>query len=167
MRLASLSLFLVSLLASPAFAQTAILRGQVTDESGAVIPGAKITLAGPRELSKATTVANDGSYSFADLPLGGYTVQASAPNPILRQPAKISLKAGVQTLNLLLNVTAEKQQVTVADNGGPVISTDAANNASAIVLRGTDLDALSDKAATKTPRYKDYAESESCSLKKA
>jgi hypothetical protein len=145
MKLICLSLILVSVLSLPVLAQTATLRGQVTDESGAVVPGATVTLAGPAGLSKTTTAAvNDGSYSFTDLPSGGYTIQASAPSLILRQPAKISLKAGMQTLNLLLNVTAEKQQVTVADNGGPVISTDAANNASAIVLRGTDLDALSD-----------------------
>jgi hypothetical protein len=144
MKLVCLSLILASLLSSPVFAQTAILRGQVTDESGAIVPGAKIVLTGPAGLSQTTSAANEGSYSFTDLPPGGYTVQASAPSLILRQPAKISLKAGTQTLNLLLNVAAEKQEVTIADNGGPTVSTDAANNASAIVLRGTDLDALSD-----------------------
>jgi hypothetical protein len=144
MKPACIFLILASLLSSPAFAQTAILRGQVTDESGAIVPGAKIVLAGPAGLSKATLAANDGSYAFADLPIGGYNVQASAPSLILRQPAKISLKTGTQTLNILLDVAAEKQQVTIEESGGPVVSTDAASNASAIVLRGTDLDALSD-----------------------
>ncbi len=116
----------------------------MTDESGAIVPGAKVTLAGPEGLSKTTTAANDGSYSFADLQPGDYTVQASAPSLILLRPATISLKAGTQTQNLLLNVVAEKEQVTVAENSGPTVSTEAANNASAMVLRGTDLDALSD-----------------------
>jgi Carboxypeptidase regulatory-like domain len=107
MKLACLSLILASLLPSPVSAQTATLRGQVTDESGAVVPGANVMLAGPAGLARTTSAGNDGSYSFADLPLGSYTVQASAPSLILRQPAKISLKGGVQTLNLLLNVGRE------------------------------------------------------------
>lgn len=139
------SLILFSLLASRAFAQTATLRGQVTDESGAIVPTAKVTIAGPGGISKTTAVAaKDASFSFSDLPTGSYTVQASAPSLLLREPAKVSLRAGTQTLNLSLNVAAEKQQVTVEDNGVPTVSTEAANNASAIVLTGTDLDALSD-----------------------
>src|SRR6266568_5014169 len=134
----------VCLLAIPAFAQTATLRGQVTDESGAIIQGAKISVSGPGRLSRTGTSANDGWYSFADLPAGSYTVRASAPGLALRQAAKIDLKSGTQTLNLLLNVVAEKQEVTVEDSGSPAVSTDAASNASAVVLRGSDLDALSD-----------------------
>ena len=132
MKLVSLSFILTTLSLSPMLAQTATLRGQITDESGAIVPGAKIMLSGPAGLS--TTATNDGSFVFADLPPGGYTVQASAPSLILRQPVKISLKAGVQTLNLLLNVATEKQEVTVADSAGPAVSTEAANNASAMVL---------------------------------
>ena len=51
-------------------AQTATLRGQVTDESGAVVPGAKMVLAGPAGLAKTTAAATDGSYYFGDLPTG-------------------------------------------------------------------------------------------------
>ena len=75
---------------------------------------------------------------------GRYSLQASAPSLFLRQPARISLKAGVQTLNISLTVATEKQEVTVAENAGPTVSTEAANNASALVLTGSDLDALSD-----------------------
>src|SRR5204863_10148266 len=46
--------------------------------------------------------------------------------------------------NVVLHVALSKQEVTVAENGGPRVSTDASNNASAVVLRGSDLDALSD-----------------------
>ncbi len=137
-------LLAVCLLTIPTFAQTATLRGQVTDESGAIVQGAKISLSGPGRLSKTSTSANDGSYSFADLPSGSYTVHATAPGLALQQAAKVDLKAGAQTLNLLLNVAGEKQEVTVSDSAGPAISTDAASNASAVVLRGSDLDALSD-----------------------
>lgn len=137
-------LLAVNLVLLPAFTQTIVIHGQVTDESGAVVPGAKLTLAGPAGLSKATVTANDGSYSFVGLPPGNYTVYVSAPGLVLRQPAKISASAGWQPLNLLLNVAAGKQEVTVEEKAGPTVSTEAANNASAVVLSGSDLDALSD-----------------------
>ena len=132
------------LLALPALAQTVTLKGQVSDESGGVVPGATVTLQGPRGFSKTTVSGNDGSYSFAGLPLGSYTVSASAPGLVLSQAVKIPALAGDRSLNLVLHVAAEKQQVTVADNSGPSVSTDASANASAVVLRGADLDALSD-----------------------
>src|SRR5689334_3829290 len=133
----------ILVLASSAFAQTASLRGRVTDESDAIVPGSQVLLTGAAKFSKLTTAGNDGSYSFISLPSGDYTVQASAPGLGLRQPVHITLKGGIQTLNLILHVAAEKQQLTVEENAGPAVSTEAAANASAIVLRGTDLDALS------------------------
>src|SRR5205085_6812395 len=42
------------------------------------------------------------------------------------------------------NVTAEKQEVTLQDSSGAGVSTDPASNASTVILRGSDLDALSD-----------------------
>jgi hypothetical protein len=131
-------------LASSAFAQTASLHGRVTDESDAIVPGSQVLLTGAAKFSKLTTAGNDGSYSFISLPSGDYTVQASAPGLGLRAPVHITLKAGVQTLNLVLYVAAEKQQLTVEESAGQAVSTEATANASAIVLRGTDLDALSD-----------------------
>ncbi len=125
-------------------AQTAGLRGQVTDESGAVVPSAKVTLTAIGGSVKTTAADSVGDYSFTGLPPGAYAVRASAPELAQAQAAKIVLKPGQQTLNLLLQVASKVQQVTVQDNSGPAISTDAANNASGIVLRGADLDALSD-----------------------
>src|SRR5215831_8264656 len=92
----------VALMALPAIAQTAVLRGLVTDESGAVIPAAKVTLSGPDGLSKSTVAGNDGTYRFTGLPAGAYTVAASAPELTLREPAKVSLSSGALKLNLLL-----------------------------------------------------------------
>src|SRR5262249_20206215 len=134
----------VALAVSPVVAQTITLRGQVTDQSGGVVPGASVSLTGPGGLSKTSQTAGDGSYTFPDVPSGNYTVRASAPGLALRQAARISLNSGVQTLNLTLNVALEKQEVTVDEVGKPAVSADAAANASAVVLSGSDLDALSD-----------------------
>src|ERR1039457_7621546 len=119
-------LLAISLMALPAFAQTT-LRGRVTDESGAVVPGADVTITGPSSFSRATVSAADGAYSFGDLPAGSYTVHASAPGLVLRQPAKISTQRAYQTLNLLLSVAMGKQEGPVAENGGPTVSSEASN----------------------------------------
>jgi hypothetical protein len=137
-------LLAATFLALPAFPQTVSLKGQVTDESGAVVPGATVTLNGPAGYSKATASGNDGSYSFADLPPGTYTIRAFAQGLTLRQAVKTTLAAGSQVLNLQLNVVAQKQEVNVEESAAPAVSTDATSNASATVLRGSDLDALSD-----------------------
>ena len=130
----------------PAFAQTASLRGHVRDESGAVLPGAKVILTQPGGASKTATAAGDGSYLFSDLAPGAWIVRASAPSLVLRQPLRLTLNAGSQGADLVLNVSIEKQQVTVDESRASGVSTDAASNASAVVLRGADLDALSDNA---------------------
>ena len=98
------------LLTLPAFPQTGSLRGQVTDESGAVVPGARITLRGAGGFWRETTSRGDGYYSFTGLPSGTYTVQAFAPALKVREPVTISLREGSQSLNLLLHVTAENRK---------------------------------------------------------
>ncbi len=136
-----LALIVVSL---PLCAQTATLRGQVLDESGAVVPAATVTLNGPAGVAKVTTSGSDGSYSFNGLPSGSYTVRVSAPDLTQAQPVKIVLQSGAQSLNVKMKVASVTQQVTVQDTGGPSVSTDPSNNSTATVLRGDDLQALSD-----------------------
>ena len=109
-----------------------------------MVPGASVTIQGPSGLVKTATAANDGSYSFEGLPPGNFVVQASAPELALRQPVKVSLKAGIQTLNIELTVASTAQKVTISDNPGPAVTTDPSSNASALVMRGSDLDALAD-----------------------
>src|SRR5262245_61522122 len=101
---------LLVLLPVPIMAQRAALRGQVTDESGAVIPAATVVLNGPAGV-KTTKTGGDGNYAFPDLPPGDYTLRASAPQLVLRQPATITLRSTPQTVNLVLHVLAEKQEV--------------------------------------------------------
>src|SRR2546421_335954 len=128
------------------FAQTGtgILRGVVTDESGALVPGAKVTISNTNGPVKSVTAGNDGSYSVAGLPSGAYVVQASSPGLVQFQPAAVNITSGPATVNLQLRVTLEKQEVTVQENSGPSVSVDPTSNAGALVLRGADLDALSD-----------------------
>src|SRR5215472_19180861 len=75
--LSTASILLVSI---PLLAQTAPgrLRGQVTDPSGAVIPGATISLKSTG--APAITIKSDGTgnYDIKALPSGAYTVSVSA-----------------------------------------------------------------------------------------
>ncbi len=133
---------LLFFLALPLLAQTGSLRGKVTDESGAIVPAATVTLQGPGG-ARTAAADNTGAYSFSGLAAGNYTVQASAPG-LAQDPQRVAVRAGVHTLDLVLRVASMEQKVTVQENAGPMVSTDAANNASALVISGTDLDALSD-----------------------
>jgi len=130
--------------ATALLAQTSLLRGVVTDESGAVVPGATVTLAGPAGVEKTAVTGGDGAYTFSGLTAGDYVVQASAPQLVLAQPRTVTIRNGALTLNLRLAVASTTQQIVVEENAGPAVSTDAAGNASATVLRGDDLAALSD-----------------------
>ena len=71
-------------------------------------------------------------------------MSASAPQLTLIAPVKVKLGAAPQTVNLVLSIVAEKQQVTVEESNKPAVSIEASSNASAMVIRGADLDALSD-----------------------
>ena len=139
-------LFLALALAVSAQQIGGTLHGVVTDESGALVPGAKVTISNETGPVKIGTASNDGSYSIAGVPPGKYTVVASSPGLVQLQPAPVDISGGLQllALNLQLHVAAEKQEVTVQENAGPSVSVDPSQNAGALVLRGADLDALSD-----------------------
>ena len=128
-----------------AFAQSpGTLKGQVADETGAVIPGAKVTASGPSGVVKSATTVADGTYTLTGLVPGDWTVQASSPGLTQQQPTKVSVSSGTQTLNLTLRVALEKQEVTVQEQTNNTVTLDPSNNAGALVLKGEDLDALSD-----------------------
>lgn len=129
--------------ALPGFGQSSVVHGIVTDPTGAIVPGASVTLADAAGRTYSTTSDQSGGYSISLAP-GPYTVQASAPDLALPNALQITLKNGSQVFNLTLEVKAVTQSLNVQDTGAPTVSTDAASNASAMVLRGSDLDALSD-----------------------
>ncbi|PYS34793.1 MAG: hypothetical protein DMG14_28600 [Acidobacteria bacterium] len=69
-------------------------------------------------------------------------MHASAPD-LTTGSMKVVIRPGVQTLNLQLKVASVTQQVTVEDRA-VTVTPEPANNASATVLGGDDLQALSD-----------------------
>src|SRR5262249_23921398 len=104
-------LWIVSLFSPALFGQTATLRGLVTDESGAIVPGATVSLTGNSGATRTTVSANDGYYSIA-VPSGEYTVQASAPD-LKSGSVKVAIRSGIQVLNMEVKVATVAQEVTV------------------------------------------------------
>jgi hypothetical protein len=127
-------------------AATAVLRGHITDPSGALIPGAQIsvTTAHGEPAGKATADAA-GGFQVRGLAAGSYVIQATYQGfaPFVSTP--IQLNPGqAKIVDVKMAIEAEQQQVVVSDEGAPQVSVEAGDNASAIVLKGKDLDALSD-----------------------
>src|SRR5215472_10923595 len=137
------SFLLLALLARASFAQTASLSGRVFDQSGAVVPRATVTIAGPSG-TKTSRSGADGAYSFSALTPGAWTLNAAATRLATPQPQSLNLIAGANQLDVQLRVVAEAQQVDVAASDTGRVSTDPTANAGALVLQGQDLDALSD-----------------------
>ncbi|HEV2834201.1 MAG TPA: carboxypeptidase regulatory-like domain-containing protein, partial [Pyrinomonadaceae bacterium] len=116
------------------------LRGLITDELGAAIVGANVTLTDASGVQKKTTTNGEGVYTFSALPPGNYKVQAVATGFTQSEDQQIDVKAGRQSVDITLKVTIQ-EQVTVAETP---ISTEASNNANQTVIAGKDLDALPD-----------------------
>jgi hypothetical protein len=124
-------------------AQSGEIRGTVTDPTGAVIPSASIQVMGASGASAQATTGHDGSYRLDGLSAGMYTLVISA-NGFAQATLGVEVSAGktVQQ-NVALQLPMEQQQVQVSEEGTGV-STSPESNANAIVIKGKDLDALSD-----------------------
>ncbi|HTA45523.1 MAG TPA: carboxypeptidase regulatory-like domain-containing protein [Bryobacteraceae bacterium] len=124
-------------------AQTAALNGHISDESGAIVPGAKVTLRGPAGLVRNVDASPDGAYGVAGLPPGDYSIAAAAPQ-LMAPKIALTLRPGVQTFDLQLRIATTAAEITVNATAEPVLSTTASSNASATVITGNDLQSLAD-----------------------
>src|ERR1051326_5355698 len=136
-------LFLAVLMAaSPAWCQidTGTILGTVADPSGAVIPGAKVSLTNEgTNLVVTTTTGPDGSYTFSPVKIGTYTVTVEATgfskavqshltvsiNQDLK--ADIALKPGAVTQTVEVTGAAPALQTESAEVG-QVVNQQSINN---------------------------------------
>jgi len=126
------------------FAQgRATLRGSISDEFGATIVGATVTLTDGNGVAKTATTSADGTYSFTNLAPGRYKIHAAATGFAATEDADVDVAAGRrEPLNLTLKIATI--ETTVKVNADNPVSTDANNNANQQVISGKDLDALPD-----------------------
>jgi uncharacterized membrane protein YgcG len=126
-------------------ATTAVVRGHIADPTGALIPGATITIATATGKTVATATADaTGHYAVSNLAPGSYTVRASFAGfaDFVSQP--MQLTAGqIKHMEISMALEVAQQSVVVTDET-PTVNTEASGNSSSIVIKGKDLDALSD-----------------------
>jgi hypothetical protein len=124
---------------------TASFRGHIADPTGAVIPSATITIATSAGTTVSTVTADDaGHYAVNGLAPGAYFVRASVAGFAPFASRVIQLAAGqIMRVDIAMAMEVEQQSVVVTDES-PSVNVEAGGNASALVLKGKDLDALSD-----------------------
>ncbi len=131
---------------TPVFAQNSnpSLRGQVVDTSGGAVPAITVQVFGPHGAKLEAQTDEQGRYTFRALPSGVYslTIQLAGFNDFLRTGITIA-RNKPQVVNAQLVVATEKQQITVTEDTNKV-DVAPAENASAVLVKGKDLDALSD-----------------------
>ncbi|QOY87276.1 TonB-dependent receptor [Paludibaculum fermentans] len=122
---------------------TTVVKGEVDDPSGSFVPGAQVTLSGGKGYTKTVTTNELGTYEFEPLPPGKYKLRVAATGFTPLEVRNLNLEGGKPiTLKSQLAIASETQSVTVADYTS--VSVETSSVAGAIVLRGEDLDVLSD-----------------------
>lgn len=128
----------------PAQTGTAVLRGQVVDQTGALIPDATISIVSG-DFKREAKASNVGAYNFRGVPPGKYTVRATLKGFAPFEDTEVLLAAGQdKVLEIPMLVSMEKQEIEVAETNQAKLDVDASSNAGALVLKGKDLDMLSD-----------------------
>ena len=111
-------LALLLLLSVPSLAQTfrGSINGTITDPSGAVVPGAKVTATDVSTgVVRDTVSSGAGEFLFNDLPLDTYTVKVVAPGFQSTEVTGVQVLAGkIYTLQVKLAVAQEASTVEVS-----------------------------------------------------
>jgi hypothetical protein len=139
-------LFFVALTPMIATAQQtgATVRGSVADPENAVIPGATVTFTPSTGKALVAQSQSDGTYVLRNVPAGTYAVTVTMQGFASFVKMGVKVAAGqALTLDVKMAIQEQTQEVNVTTSAAQV-SVDADSNASATVLKGKDLDALSD-----------------------
>jgi hypothetical protein len=127
----------------PAQTSSGTLRGRVTDPTGAVIPQATVTVVGPTGRKTAIT-DGQGAYELKGLSPGTYTVDTSAKGFTISTKQNVAISPDqVQQFDIALDIKVEQEKIDVQEESATV-SVNPSENASSIVIKGKDLEALSD-----------------------
>jgi TonB family protein len=102
---------------APATAQSGTVTGRISDASGAVIPGVRVSITGGRVATTTTATSIEGVFTFRELPEDSYRLEASLPGfitaissfklaPAATIRANLTLKLAV--VNTWVEVTVER-----------------------------------------------------------
>ena len=130
-------LLAASVISIPAQVSTSTIAGVVRDESGSVVPGAKVVVAlAATGLQREATTDQAGEYVIPQLPPGVYkvTVQASGFQTAVAENVTLSIaERGV--INVSLKVGQLTEQVTVSEGVTPLIETETSSLGQVITRR--------------------------------
>ena len=122
------------------------IAGVVADPTGAVIPQATVTVRRAGMTPVTVTSNGEGGYRVSGLVPGVYEVEAQATGFRTVRVARVTVRAdAVQRVTLTLAIQVQQQQVTVS---GDTLDSSPDKNGGAVVLKGSDLDALDDDPNT-------------------
>jgi hypothetical protein len=122
-----------------------IVQGTVKDDTGAVIPNATVTLTDQNGGTQTAQTKEDGTYVFRAVKPGAYTVSVESKG--LEQDGVVAVMAAVGQPahgDVVMKPQTLKEEVTVAETSTTQVSVDPSQNATQLVLRKEDLDALPD-----------------------
>src|SRR5215471_1384839 len=116
------TLFLVSF-GLTLFAQTGSIQGTVSDQAGAVVQGAEITVVNLATNARRTVSSGStGAYSVTNLPVGHYEVTGKKDTFRIYQVPDTELTVDqVLTLNMKLEPGTVSQEVQVHGDAAPVV----------------------------------------------
>jgi hypothetical protein len=115
---------LAAALSASAQQQTGEIFGRVTDKSGAVLPGATVTVSGPALIQPRIVVASEtGTYRVPELPIGTYTVafELAGFRTVVMQDIRVTIGFRAQ-VNSELDLSTVQETVTVTGES-PIIDT--------------------------------------------
>src|SRR5580704_6772075 len=96
------------------------INGVVTDQGGASIPGAQVSITNEGTgITQSSVATSGGEYSFPDLPLGLYTVSATSSGFETLKVQKVQVSAG-STYSLPMKLAVASQATTVEVNAAGV-----------------------------------------------
>src|SRR6266568_2582987 len=84
----------------PPQSNKAVLRGTVTDTTGAVVTGASVVLTSGTGLKQNIQTDDKGTYSFTNLDAGVYSLSVTAPDFAPKVLDNITLSSGVEPPNI-------------------------------------------------------------------
>jgi Carboxypeptidase regulatory-like domain/TonB dependent receptor len=124
-------------------AVTGVVRGQVTDQSGAAVVKANV-IATPATGAPVTVQTDaQGNYEIKGLAPGKYSLNVVADGFATYENESVDVAAQPVKINVQLAIEVEEQKVQVSDTA-PTVDVNPANNAGAITLSGKELEALPD-----------------------
>src|ERR1700756_876604 len=120
------------------------VRGEITDPSAALVPGALVTLHSD-QLDVTRTEHSDwhGSFEFDGIEIGSYQLTVTAKG-FRNDRRTLKIKGGDKlTVSIRLRIEVQHEQVSVSSEE---LNSSPDRNLGAVILRGSDLDALATNA---------------------